>query len=59
MTCRAQRPAVPRGQDLGVSYARANALIGQLVDIGVLEVINAGSQPRRFSAPNVLEVLLS
>ena len=44
---------------LGVSYARANALIGQLVDIGVLEVINAGSQPRRFSAPNVLEVLLS
>ena len=44
---------------LGVSYGRANELIGQLVGIGVLEVVDAGSQPRRFSAPNVLEVLLS
>jgi len=43
---------------LGVSYGRANTLIGQLVDIGVLEVIESHSQPRRFAAPDVLKVLL-
>ena len=44
---------------LGVSYGRANTLIGQLVDIGVLEVIESHSQPRRFTAPDVLKVLLA
>ena len=44
---------------LGVSYGRANTLIGQLVDIGVLEVIETHSQPRRFAAPAVLKVLLA
>ena len=44
---------------LGVSYGRANTLIGQLVDIGVLEVIESHSQPRRFAAPDVLKVLLA
>ena len=44
---------------LGVSYGRANTLIGQLVDIGVLEVIETHSQPRRFAAPDVLKVLLA
>ena len=44
---------------LGVSYGRANSLVGQLTDIGVLDVVERGSQPRRFTAPAVLKVLLA
>ena len=44
---------------LGISYGRANSLVGQLIDIGVLDVVKTGSQPRRFSAPAVLKVLLT
>lgn len=45
--------------ELGLSYARANNLVGQLVDLGVLQLIDPTSQPRRFTAPAVLEVLLA
>ena len=43
-------------RDLGVSYGRANGLIGQLVQLGILQVLAAGSG-RRFYAPDVLDVL--
>ena len=43
--------------EMGVSYGRANTLVRQLVELGVLEVIDSGSQPRRFVAPAVLDVL--
>ena len=45
-------------RELGLSYGRANGLVGQLVDLGVLETVNPGSQPRRYSAPEVIRVLL-
>ncbi len=45
-------------QATGLSYGRANNLLGQLVDLGLLKVLNPDSQPRRFVAPAVLEVLL-
>lgn len=45
-------------QKTGLSYGRANNLLGQLVDLGLLKVVNPDSQPRRFVAPAVLEVLL-
>ena len=44
---------------LGISYGRANGLVAQLTDIGVLDVVETGSQPRRFAAPAVLKVLLA
>lgn len=44
---------------LGLSYARANNLVSQLVSLGVLTRITPESQPRRFIAPAVLDVLLS
>ena len=44
---------------LGISYGRANGLVAQLADIGVLDVVETGSQPRRFAAPAVLKVLLT
>ena len=44
---------------LGISYGRANGLVAQLTDIGVLDVVETGSQPRRFAAPAVLKVLLT
>ena len=44
---------------LGVSYGRANSMVAQLTDIGVLDVVETGSQPRRFTAPAVLKVLLA
>lgn len=51
---------VTRAKDhLGVSYGRANALVGQLVDLGILTVVGPDSQPRRFTAPAVLDVLLA
>jgi Fic family protein len=43
--------------DLGISYGRANKLVGQLVDLGVLDVIDPDAYKRRFFAPRVLDVL--
>lgn len=42
---------------LQVSYGRANKLIGQLMELGVLDVVNADAYKRRFFAPRVLDVL--
>lgn len=44
-------------QDLGVSYGRANAMVGQLMELGVLDVVDATAYKRRFFAPRVLQVL--
>ncbi|MCL1899129.1 MAG: Fic family protein [Promicromonosporaceae bacterium] len=44
--------------ELGVSYARANKLAGQLVDLGILDAVDPGAYKRRFYAPEVLKVLV-
>ncbi|WP_102159425.1 Fic family protein [Zhihengliuella halotolerans] len=44
---------------LGVSYGRANKLVQQLVDLGVLREMMYIGGTRRFSAPDILEVLIS
>jgi Fic family protein len=47
-------------RDLKVSYARANKLVGQLVDLGILSPTRTHSYyNRRFTAPKVLDVLLA
>jgi hypothetical protein len=47
---------VERG--LGLSYGRANTLVNQLVQLGVIEYLGTGSSgARRFYAPQVYEVL--
>jgi Fic family protein len=47
-------------RDLGVSYARANGLVGQLVSIGVLAPLDeSDNYRRRFYAPEVLRVLVA
>ena len=43
--------------DLRLSYGRANKLVSQLVDLGVLSVIDPDAYKRRFFAPRVLETL--
>lgn len=43
--------------ELDISYGRANALVGQLVDLGVLGVVDPNARNRRFFAPDVLTVL--
>ncbi|TIC80248.1 Fic family protein [Nocardioides sp. GY 10127] len=43
--------------DLGLSYGRANRLVSQLCDLGVLDVVDASAYKRRFFAPRVLEAL--
>ena len=43
---------------LAVTYARANGLVGQLVDAGVLRQYNAAVYDREFHAPDVLAGLL-
>lgn len=43
---------------LRVSYPRANGLVGQLIDIGVLRQVDDATYDRRFAAPDVLAVLL-
>lgn len=43
---------------LHISYGRANKLVGQLVDLGVLRALNPEAYKRRFYAPSVLDVLL-
>ena len=45
-------------RDLELSYGRANGLVGQLVDLGVLSSTGQ-TYRRRFFAPAVLDVLLS
>jgi Fic family protein len=44
---------------LGLSYGRANKLVQQLVELGVLDVVDANAYRRRFFAPRVWEVLTS
>ena len=43
--------------ELSLSYGRANKLVGQLVELGVLSVVDPRSYKRRFYAPSVLDVL--
>ena len=43
---------------LGVTYARANGLVGQLVVAGVLRQYGEAVYDREFTAPDVLAVLL-
>ena len=43
--------------ELSLSYGRANKLVGQLVELGVLSVVDPRSYKRRFYAPRVLAVL--
>jgi len=43
--------------DLGISYGRANKLVGQLVELGILDVLDPDAYKRRFYAPRVLDVL--
>ena len=45
-------------RETGVSYGRANTLVGQLVDLGILGEVGRGAGTRRFAAPEVLRVLL-
>ena len=46
-------------RDLGLSYARANGLVSQLVGIGVLSPLDeSDNYRRRFHAPEVLRVLV-
>jgi Fic family protein len=45
-------------RDLKISYGRANKLVGQLVDLGILRSANPRSYNRRFLAPRVMQVLL-
>ena len=51
--------AVERG--LGISYGRANGVVGQLVDLGVLAPLpsGSGSVSRRFYAPAAYHVLVN
>lgn len=43
---------------LGVTYPRANGLVGQLVGIGVLRQTDNAVYGRQFTAPDVLAILL-
>jgi Fic family protein len=45
-------------RDLSISYGRANKLVGQLVDLGILEALKGVEYNRRFFAPRVLQVIL-
>jgi Fic family protein len=42
---------------LSISYQRANKLVGQLVTLGILDVLDPRAYRRRFYAPRVLNVL--
>lgn len=44
---------------LGLSYGRANSLVSQLMDLGILAVVNPDAYKRRFFAPRVIDVLAS
>ncbi len=45
-------------RELGVTYPRANGLVAQLVEAGVLRQHDEGVYAREFAAPDVLAVLL-
>lgn len=45
-------------RELGVTYPRANGLVAQLVEAGVLRQYDEGVYAREFAAPDVLAVLL-
>lgn len=46
--------------ELGLSYGRANTLVGQLVELGVLRPLDPeGSYRRRFTSPEVLRALMA
>lgn len=45
-------------QALGISYGRANTVVGQLVDLGILAFIDPDAYKRRVYAPRVHDVLL-
>ncbi|MCT1640438.1 MULTISPECIES: Fic family protein [Dietzia] len=45
-------------QALGVSYGRANKVVGQLVELGVLAFIDPEAYKRRVYAPRVHDVIL-
>lgn len=42
---------------LGISYGRANALIGQLMELGILDVVDDKAYKRIFFAPRVIDAL--
>lgn len=44
-------------RDLDVSYARANRLVEQLCDLGLLRELNVRGSSRRFHSPDILRVL--
>lgn len=44
---------------LQVSYGRANTLVQQLLDLGILGEIHSPGTSRRFSAPEVVDVLVN
>lgn len=44
---------------LGLTYQRVNKLVGQLVELGVLRVLQGNSPSRRFYSPQVLRSLTS
>jgi len=46
-------------RDMGISYGRANNLVGQLTEIGVLSPLGDNTYNRRFHAPAVMDVLLN
>jgi Fic family protein len=48
-------------KSLGISYGRANGLVGQLVQLGILAPVktHAGSVNRRFYAPEAFAVLVN
>lgn len=43
--------------DIALSYGRANKLVAQLVELGVLRAVDPHAYTRRFYAPSVLSVL--
>ncbi|MGH9206262.1 MAG: Fic family protein, partial [Acidimicrobiales bacterium] len=42
---------------LGISYGRANKLVSQLIELGILDVVDQHAYKRRFFAPRVIDVL--
>jgi len=42
---------------LGISYGRANALISQLMELGILDVVDEKAYKRIFFTPRVIDVL--
>jgi Fic family protein len=44
---------------LGVSYPRANSLVNQLIGIHVFDQWGTASYDRRFTAPRILEIILT